>query len=784
MISTSPRRPLALLTALLLFSVYLFVYSGGLHSIDEYAIFAVTESLAKTGQPTMNQLVWGQWGERPGAEQGAFGPTGDLYSKKGPATSVLALPFYALGNVISGLGRIEIALLLPPLLTVGAAWLLFASARALGYAEQAAAVLALVFGLATPVLVYSKALFGEPAATFGLSLALWGGVSATHALRRRAIRLLLAGAGLGLATAAKWQMAVAVVPMAAYIAFAPLPVTTNESDGAHLPPRFALRERGKSLAVWVTPFVLTLLALAGYNVVRFGAPWQTGYQFGIGESFTADFGIGLYGLLASPARGILFYAPILLASVAGWPAFRRRHPAEAWLCLGIVAALIGLTAKWWQWWGGNSWGPRLLLPLLPAAILPGLPILAWAQGLKRMALVGLIVASVGVQLLGALIDYNAYEFELARRFPDDPTRPLIYPYGLRALNDWRLSPIRAHARSLITGPHDVAWWSSQGMDIAALASGLVVIGVIAFALVREYTGQSPSSARPLPPYVLVALLVAEAAFVLPRYHARPLETWRVSYVALIDRLRLAARSGDGILSIVPEVVQSMMDRFPHAPPTYGIGYYPQPRPELERLMTLATARHDRLWLITWLPANDAGNWPEHYLARTAYRFDDETLSGLRLTGYVIAPSQLPSQANGMRLGEHIHLEAVSAAAWARPDRTDVAVDLIWKADSLIAEDYQVFAHLVAADGALLSQFDHTPVGSLQPTSTWRPGELIRDRFGFSLSADTRGPLRLRIGLYSLETGARLPAFDAHGNRLPDDAIEVEIEDGEGAGRGQ
>ena len=44
------RRNLALKLGLFLFAVYLLVYRGGFHSIDEVSMFAVTESLVKFGR--------------------------------------------------------------------------------------------------------------------------------------------------------------------------------------------------------------------------------------------------------------------------------------------------------------------------------------------------------------------------------------------------------------------------------------------------------------------------------------------------------------------------------------------------------------------------------------------------------------------------------------------------------------------------------------------------------------------------------------------------------------
>jgi hypothetical protein len=749
----------ALLTGLLLLNVYLLAYSGRLHSIDEYSIFAVTESLAKSGQPTTNQLVWAQWGERSGGEQGAFGLSGDLYSKKGPATSLVLLAPYLAGKLLPGMGRIELALLTPAVIMTLTALVLFACARSLGYSDGSAVALALIFGLATPALVYGKSLFGEPIAALGLGLALWGVIGA-----QTPARLLVTGLGLGLAAAANWLMAVCAAAFALYVVLAPRPATG----------RVTIRQRAAVTAMLLAPYVLVLVVLALYNFVRFGTPLQTGYVFNDEAGFTANLATGLYGLLLSPARSILLYAPVLLLGVVGWRAFHRGHRAAAWLCLGIVVLILAITATWWQWWGGYGWGPRLLVPILPFLILPALPVLADARRPVRTLALALVALSVGVQMLGALIDYGDYEVELARRFPDDGSRTFTYMHGERALTDWRLSPLRAHAERLAAGPHDVAWWPAEGVDSAALAPGLALISLLGIALVAHLRGKEVSRAGYVAP-LFVALTIGYSAFVLLRYHARPLESWRTDYDAIIAHLRASTRPDDAIIAVAPEVGQAMMDRYATGPPVYGIGYYPAPRAELTQLLALAQTRHARLWLVTWLPPAAPDNWPEHTLLANGYPFVAHTLDGLRVAGYLTAHTSDTTHASLGRVGEFIRLVGANVAVNQHWDGLQLAVRLTWQADATPQADYQVFAHLAEPNGELIAQFDHTPAGSLRPTSGWRAGERIDDRFAFDLPGHVAGPLVLRIGLYTLATGERLPTYDASGIALPGASFEIPLD---------
>jgi hypothetical protein len=71
-----------------------------------------------------------------------------------------------------------------------------------------------------------------------------------------------------------------------------------------------------------------------------------------------------------------------------------------------------------------------------------------------------------------------------------------------------------------------------------------------------------------------------------------------------------------------------------------------------------------------------------------------------------------------------------------------------------AEDYWVFVHFVDADGELMWTDDHRPP---TPTRQWKPGSTIDyARTMFIPKFPYTGETRVEIGLFSPETGARLP----------------------------
>lgn len=132
---------------------------------------------------------------------------------------------------------------------------------------------------------------------------------------------------------------------------------------------------------------------------------------------------------------------------------------------------------------------------------------------------------------------------------------------------------------------------------------------------------------------------------------------------------------------------------------------------------------------------------------TDYRLGDS----IALIGYDLE-MELPPEAGGPG-GVHLTLHWVSLAP--------------------LEQDYTVFVHLVGPDGALAAQADGPPVGGDYPTSLWAPGEIIADGRLISMEGLPPGTYNLRVGMYLLETGERLPAFDEHGTRLPVDTIPLD-----------
>ena len=94
--------------------------------------------------------------------------------------------------------------------------------------------------------------------------------------------------------------------------------------------------------------------------------------------------------------------------------------------------------------------------------------------------------------------------------------------------------------------------------------------------------------------------------------------------------------------------------------------------------------------------------------------------------------------------------------------------LTWEALSPTTEDYTVFIHLTGDDGRPLAQADGPPLVGAYPTSFWKTGERLADGHLLAVPAGVpAGEYELRVGMYLLATGERLPLLGADGQPVGD-----------------
>lgn len=217
-----------------------------------------------------------------------------------------------------------------------------------------------------------------------------------------------------------------------------------------------VRRRGAETAALLVVAAIPTGLMMLYNAHHFGTLISGGYEQEA-TRFTAPFLEGLLGLTVAPSRGMLIYTPALLLAPLGMWAWLHRskaaptscnpghalpadHHDRFWpvVCWAVAAlATVLLYAKWHSWWGGWSFGPRMLCETLPAfCLLFAIAYHRWNARWFRTGAALLIALSICVHAVG-MFGMDAYR-------PWHEARAL--PEGLFTLGD---TQIEAHARAML-----------------------------------------------------------------------------------------------------------------------------------------------------------------------------------------------------------------------------------------------------------------------------------------------------------------------------------------------
>lgn len=224
--------------------------------------------------------------------------------------------------------------------------------------------LILLYVLGTSVrTVSSQALWQHPGVHLAISGALWLVLRETPASRARE---LAAGVALGLGTVVRQTTALVALGI-----------------GGLAPRRLGV---GSSIdlrraALAVAGLLVGLLPLLVWNTIAFGDPLEQGYG---PKPFDLNVAVGLYGLLLSPSRGLLVYAPYLGFALAALVLAWRRDGRVATRLRGLSVvwvATLAVYATYAEWWGGRVFGARFLDDLAPVLFAA----LAWGIGQGLLA---------------------------------------------------------------------------------------------------------------------------------------------------------------------------------------------------------------------------------------------------------------------------------------------------------------------------------------------------------------------------------------------------------------
>jgi Dolichyl-phosphate-mannose-protein mannosyltransferase len=390
-----PTQAAILLLAFTIFGIYLLSSSWRFPiGEDGRATLATSRSLLTRRTLAIDAAFASDEGYGPRAK---IGVDGRAYAKAGLGLPIAELPFVATGLLISKLAGLpeahtlaSVLSLLNPLVSASTAIVVYELCQTVGCSPVAALLTAIAYAFATFAWVYAGVDGTEPLQALCLA------VSLLLLIRYRSERhaRLLSGSSVALACAIVTKPANAVL----------VPALGLYALSAVRARRLSWRETVPVLMRFAVPLALCVLFLSWLNWFRFGSVLETGYE---PHAFMNRFLGGIYGLVFSFNKGILFYAPPLVLAPVGLWIMRRSQRGEAMLIALASVTYICLFAKFYNWGGGWSWGPRYLMPIVPLLMMPVARAAATAR-VWRYAGAGLFIAGLLLNGVGVLVDGDAY----------------------------------------------------------------------------------------------------------------------------------------------------------------------------------------------------------------------------------------------------------------------------------------------------------------------------------------------------------------------------------------
>ena len=255
----------------------------------------------------------------------------------------------------------------------------------------------------------------------------------------------------------------------------------------------------------------------------------------------------------------------------------------------------------------------------------------------------------------------------------------------------------------------------------------------------------------------LALPLASAASLLPLYADPALARPDVRSVA--GYIQTHELAGDAIILIGGHQLPAFTHYYrgansivPLPPDLLPAAQAPLDARALATLADLAT-RHSRVWLVLWQseisdPTNVIGDALLNKAKRLAVGESFHAMSVLLFEVTGTAFDSTPQNPVDFAFAQPLRLAGYNVNSTRITIDTPLRFGLYLRAEDRVSGNYQIFTHVLAADGSLVAQADHIAGADSYPTSLWQPGSLIYNRFAIQLPADTPpGQYQIAVGLY-------------------------------------
>lgn len=777
------RRHLLLVLWILLASIYTIAFSAAIETGDSHRLFDAVSSLVDYGDQYIDFAAW-QFPPQQLTTANALA-TGQLPLETAniePVQVFAAAPLYWLAKQVPGIGLVHTTYLFNVFVGATVGSVLFLYALALGYQERTAALATIMFGLGTAVFPYTKTFFREPL----LMLCLLLSGLALERVRASGYR-----SWFWYVVSLLALLALALTKASGLLALPALLVVAVPS--LHKIDRRLVIALGFAVLLLAAVFVaLGLLDIvpglsARYDVIR-----------RLAEASSRYLGVALHSYLFSIGGSFWGTSPVLLLAIPGtWMLLRERqwrYPVA--IVLLVLAFALGYAVlNGDHWFGGLSWPPRFLIPVLPFVLLGALPALDWLarhpRSLWGIASLLLFAYSLWIQITGVSLAWGDYAQALppeAGSFLEwggglnqvEYLRWVVIPrlWGYRPLdNAWALvnTPlipwlfgalalacalwVWRSLRAASTSPSSMkrAWRFAAAYLPAVLVAVYILMAWVGLRLLFERDGRYFAADRSLREMLNVIDASSTGGDLLllgsPRY-----EAFFLNYYKPFDSARIIVLPLQPGEQPSPEQQPLVRSDYPDALLTSDTA------PLIHRLADM----RERLWLLVQFgPDHPWSTRPaERFMSAHYYPVSyQQTAPETRLIEYltVSAPDSFAFR-GAERAADLVYGDSMRLDGFTLPSGTQFApgetlpVSLYWRTDAPLDAIYTVAVYLSQPGSLPVAQSDWQPAGNFAPTHTWQVDVPVWDNRALDLPPD------LAPGIYQLW----VKVYDNPGGSAPRD----------------
>jgi Dolichyl-phosphate-mannose-protein mannosyltransferase len=170
-----------------------------------------------------------------------------------------------------------------------------------------------------------------------------------------------------------------------------------------------------------------------YNYLRTGIFYQSPVQtaaYADNNALDGNILVGIAGVLISPGKSILIYAPLLIMSAFLFKKFYQEHHKEAIYIGALTIIWLVVHSRLRSWYGAWGWGPRHYITILPLIFLPFAVNIEYVLRKTTLKIATIILGAFGFMLgLASIISNWHFRIEYARQNGLISDRIFVWSFG-------------------------------------------------------------------------------------------------------------------------------------------------------------------------------------------------------------------------------------------------------------------------------------------------------------------------------------------------------------------